>query len=174
MAKRASGDKSAAWLPGVCGQTQHGQTHDSRTRMGPALRGHPWGAVGRLAEKVTGRRRKDRAPWGGQRRKGTFTRGFRKVASPFPKEAAATEDSLGHCPQGCSQDQSFRIYKHFPIVATLNPHCNSVRYLLLQIWKLRLGVYGLAKVTWQSQNVNRGVMTPGLGPRHGRVWLGLL
>lgn len=150
MAKRASGDKSAAWLPGVCGQTQHGQTLDSGTRMGPALWRPPSGEAGGLAEQVAGGRRQDRVPRGAAGRKGTFTGGCGRVSSPFPREEVVMEDSLGHCPRNCSQDQSFSIYKHFPVAATLKPHCNSVRYLFLQRRKLRLKVCVLARVTWRA------------------------
>lgn len=62
MAKSASGDKSAAWLPGVYGQTQHGQALQARTR-GPLSRVLLAEAV-RQVEKVVGARRQE-SPLGG-------------------------------------------------------------------------------------------------------------
>lgn len=80
MAKSASGDKSAAWLPGACGQTQCDQTLHSWTRG--LLSRAPWGEAARLAEKVAGVRRQ-RSLLGGHERKGTFIHSLGEVASPF-------------------------------------------------------------------------------------------
>lgn len=116
-----------------------------------------------------------RSPKGKTREEGHLYRRLWESGQPFPGEEAVTEDSLGHRPQSCHQDQSFSIYEHFSVAAALNPHCEPVRELLLQIQKQRLRLCVLAKVTQQSQSVNRGVMTtPVLCPLRGRVWRGLI
>lgn len=86
MAKSASGDKSVVWLPGVCGQTQHGQTLDSQT---PALLSEDTPRVRRpgwqrrwLMEEA------GQSPMGRAGRKGTFIGGLGKLANPFLREEA--------------------------------------------------------------------------------------
>lgn len=131
MAKSASGDKSAAWLPGACGQARRGQ---QRSALGhrACSAGLPWGEVAKLAEKGAGRRKQDRVPWGGQRRKGTFRVGHGKVASVFPREEACMEDSSGHCPQNCLEPS-------FGIGGALSGHHTGSSPPICQVFSLQMG-----------------------------------
>lgn len=123
MAKRASGDKSAAWLPGVCGQTYPGQT------LHPQTGGLLSGDTPRVRRPGWQRRWLQagarQSPVGKAGRKDTFLGSLGRAASPLPRETAVNRDSLGRCPPNGSCDQSCSTVEAPSFSPTLSPHCSS-------------------------------------------------
>lgn len=99
----------------------------------PARRGLPWGEVAKLAEKVAGRRKQDRVPWGGQRKKGTFRVGLGKVASAFPREEAVRGGQPRMLSPKLCRERSFSIFR------ALSSHHTGSSPRIYQIFNLQTG-----------------------------------
>ena len=136
---------------------------------GACWEGHPSGDVAKLAEKAAGGgERQNRVPLGG-RGKDIFRGSLERMTSPFPRGSCGWRMACASVHKTAAETQALAFTRHFPIVATQNPHRDLARYLVLQIGKLRFKDGALAEATWQRQSLNQDVTTPVLCHSHHRV-----
>lgn len=120
MAKSASGDKSAAGLPGVADKPNTARLWTPG--HGDCSAGTSQGKAARLAEKAAGWRGTEQSLLGRQGRKGTFISSFGNVASPSPRGDGGWGSSAAEG-KSCSRDQRFSFMRRFSIITSLNPCC---------------------------------------------------